>query len=67
MQSQTNGIRNLIMNDYFNLKIAIPNIDKQKEIADHIKSKKEQAKQLKLEAKEVLEQAKLEVEKMILE
>ena len=47
--------------------IPVPPIEKQNEIAEHIKSIRKQAKQLKLEAKEVLEQAKLEVEKMILE
>lgn len=36
MQSQTNGIRNLILNEYFNLPIPILSLDKQKEIADHI-------------------------------
>jgi restriction endonuclease S subunit len=66
MQSQTNGIRNLIMNDYYNLNIVVPSIKKQNEIAEHIKTIKEQAGQLKAEAKDILENAKKEVEKMIL-
>ena len=66
MQSQTNGIRNLIMNNYFNQDIPLPEMNKQNEIAEHIKQIREQAKQLQNEAVAELEKAKQEVEQMIL-
>ena len=73
MQSQTNGIRNLIMSNYFNQTILIPknqdnsvNFEKQNEIAEHIQQLRSRAKHLQEEAKNILEQAKQEVEKMIL-
>lgn len=66
MQSQTNGIRNLIMKDYLNQRIPLPPIEKQTEIADHITTIRHQAKTLQQQAKTDLEQAKKEVEAMIL-
>ena len=73
MQSQTNGIRNLIMKEYLQQPIIVPitefgdiDINKQIEIADHIANIRLKAKQLQQEAKDTLEKAKLEVEKMIL-
>lgn len=49
-----------------NLQIPLPPLEKQDEIAQHIQSIREQAKQLQNDAKAILEQAKQEVEKMIL-
>ena len=73
MQSQTNGIRNLIMQEYFKQIIPLPfmedserSLKKQTEIAAHIQNIHSQAKALQLEASRVLEEAKHEVEKMIL-
>jgi type I restriction enzyme S subunit len=73
MQSQTNGIRNLIMSGFFNQNIPLPfanepkkSIEKQTEIANHIQNIRSQAKSLQQEAARVLEAAKREVEKMIL-
>ena len=66
MQSQTNGIRNLIMRDYFNQKIPIPALEKQMEIVHHIANLRNKANELQQQAQDVLEQAKLEVEQMIL-
>jgi len=73
MQSQTNGIRNLIMATYFNQTIVIPikndgsfDLNKQNEIANHIQGLRAKAKQLQEEAKVILDDAKQEVEKMIL-
>lgn len=73
MQSQTNGIRNLIMSTYLNQTIVLPiksdgnfDIEKQIEIATHIQNIRAQAKQLQEEAKMVLEEAKREVEKVII-
>ncbi len=66
MQSQTNGIRNLIMSNYLNQEIPLPPIEKQNEIAEHITQLRNKAKQLQKEAVTELEKAKQEVEKMIL-
>lgn len=66
MQSQTNGIRNLIMPEYFNQNIAFPSLSKQLEIANHITEIRKQAKQLQEEGAEILRKAKEEVERMIL-
>lgn len=49
-----------------NLFIPVPPIEKQNEIAEHISEIREEAKRLQLEAREILEKAKLEVEQMIL-
>lgn len=46
--------------------IPLPSLQKQNEIAQHIQSIRKQAKQLQNDAKMILEQAKIEVEKMIL-
>lgn len=48
------------------LPIPLPPLEKQNEIANHIKSIREQAKQLQNEAKAILEQTKKEIESMIL-
>ncbi|MBM0650625.1 restriction endonuclease subunit S [Capnocytophaga genosp. AHN8471] len=73
MQSQTNGIRNLIMNSYLNQNIVIPvsengkiDIQKQTEIANRITTIREEAKKLQLEAINTLETAKKNIEQMIL-
>ena len=66
MQSQTNGIRNLIMAEYFNQTIVVPPLPKQQEIVDYIASIRQQAKALQEEGKYILEQAKKEVEQMII-
>lgn len=66
MQSQTNGIRNLIMTEYYNQTIVVPPLQKQQEIATHISEMRAQAKQLQDEGTEILQKAKLEVERMIL-
>ncbi len=66
MQSQTNGIRNLIMKDYFNQKIPLPPLEKQIEIVHHIANLRNKTKELKQQAQDILEQAKLAVEQIIL-
>ncbi|SOS48904.1 conserved hypothetical protein [Tenacibaculum dicentrarchi] len=73
MQSQTNGIRNLIMETYFNQTIILPikqngdiDLKTQNEIANHISNLRAQAKQLKEEAKSGLELVKQEIEQLIL-
>lgn len=66
MQSQTNGIRNLILNEYLNLKIPLPPLSVQEKIADEITKRKQKALNLQKEAKECLNSAKIQVEKIIL-
>lgn len=73
MQSQTNGIRNLIMSEYLQQDIIIPirengkvDIDKQDEIANHILEIRTKAKALQQKAQDILDNAKREVEQMIL-
>lgn len=66
MQSQTNGIRNLIMREYFNIPVSLPPLKIQTEITNHIRNTIERAKTLETEAKEVIDKAKAEIEKMIL-
>ena len=66
MQSQTNGIRNLIMQEYFNQTIVVPPLQKQQEIVTHISEMRAKAKQLQAEGVEILQKAKSEVEQMIL-
>lgn len=66
MQSQTNGIRNLIMSNYFNQIIPIPPSANQLKIASHITDLRTKAKQLELEADQIMLDAKREVETIIL-
>lgn len=66
MQSQTNGIRNLIMSEFLHIPIPLPEYEIQKQISKEIKRCRDDAKKLQTEAKELLGQAKKEVEKIIL-
>jgi type I restriction enzyme S subunit len=66
MQSQTNGIRNLIMQEYLNQTVIVPPLQKQQEIVGHITAIQQQAKALQEEGKKILEQAKRDVERMII-
>ena len=67
MQSQTNGIRNLIMSEYLNQLIVLPPLDKQKEIGKEANRRMVESQRLSLEADKVLEDVRVEIEKMILE
>lgn len=66
MQSQTNGIRNLIMRTYFKQQVPKPDITIQNEIANEIMSIRLRAKNKLAEAENILESAKLEIEKQLL-
>ncbi len=66
MQSQTNGIRNLIMSEYLHQLIPLPLRSKQEEIAEHVADIRARAKSLQLEAAQEIEEAKAKVERMIL-
>jgi len=66
MQSQTNGIRNLIMSEYFNQSIVLPKLEKQIEIGKEANRRRLEARRLSEEADKVLEEARAEIERMIL-
>ncbi len=66
MQSQTNGIRNLIMREYWNQEIPIPSPEKQKEIATQFFNLKNEAQELFKNAELDFQQAKKEIEHLIL-
>ncbi|QOG89304.1 restriction endonuclease subunit S [Flavobacterium columnare] len=57
---------NINSEEFKSLPIPLPNLSKQKEIVNYITGIREQIKSLQTEAKQVLEEAKQEVEKMIL-
>lgn len=66
MQSQTNGIRNLIVKEFLEQNVIVPPIEKQQEIASHIAEIRQKAKALQTEGKAILEDAKKAVERMII-
>lgn len=61
-----NTLPRLQSSDIANIMIPYPPLSKQKEIADYIKSIREQAKKLQKEAEQIFTDAKRHVEKMIL-
>ena len=66
MQSQTNGIRNLIIKEFLEQKVVVPPNEKQLEISNRIAEMRLKAKQLQEEGKSILANAKKEVEQMII-
>ena len=66
MQSQTNGIRNLITAEYLDTPIINVDRQKQQEMVQHIDQIRATAAQLQQEADEILAQAKQQIESMIL-
>lgn len=66
LQSQTNGIRNLILSQYFNLPVPIPSPDMQKQIAQSIDNTRKQAKDLQERTLFELDKANKEIERIIL-
>lgn len=66
MQSQTNGIRNLIIKEFLDQNVVVPPIEKQRDIAAYIAKIRCKAKTLQEEGKAILENAKKEVEQMII-
>lgn len=66
MQTQTNGIRNLIMQEYFSQTVLLPEHKKQEELADRAAQMRNRAFELRLEAEEIVSDAKTKVEKMLL-
>lgn len=59
-------IKHLTIEDWLNLPIPVPPLDKQKEIADHITGIRQQAQQLKDKTKELLRKANAEIEEILL-
>jgi type I restriction enzyme, S subunit len=66
MQAQTNGIRNLIMQEYLDQLIPIPSKVNQMRIATEILRRMDSASRLHTEAKTELESAKRRIEAMLL-
>ena len=66
MQTQTNGIRNLIMQEYFTQTILLPDLKKQEEIATRAAQMRKRAFELKMEAEKIISDAKTKVEKILL-
>ncbi|MFH1365991.1 MAG: restriction endonuclease subunit S [Patescibacteria group bacterium] len=66
LQNQTTGIKNLIMEEYLSIPIPVPPIDTQKQLANEFRNRLKRANELKTEAKNEVEKAKQEVEKIIL-
>lgn len=66
MQSQTNGIRNLIMREYWNQNIPLPPINKQRIMAKEYFKMKAHAQKLLREAEIGFVQAQKEIKKIIL-
>lgn len=66
VQNQTTGIKNLIMEEYLSIPVALPPLAVQSKIVEKIKSYYSQAQVLQNQANEVLERAKKKVEQMIL-
>lgn len=67
MQTQTNGIRNLIMGEYFRQFIILPDLQTQTIIANTAMNMRLQSKQLEDKANKIIEDAKQLVEKILLE
>lgn len=66
MQSQTNGIRNLIMSNYFNQLIVLPSPKKQIEIVNHIQELKLNANLIQQEGRSALQTAKLKIQNQLI-
>jgi len=66
LQSQTNGIRNLMIHRYLSLPVSLPTLAKQADIVAEIAGLQNEAVALRAKAKHVLDTAKREVEKVIL-
>lgn len=66
IQNQTTGIKNLIMEEYFNIPIPLPSLNIQKNIAKDYKNNLDKAHDLISESKKIIEQAKEKIEKIIL-
>ena len=63
MQTQTNGIRNLIMDEYFNQMIILPDKNEQIRITNEVKEKREQALNLEKQGYQDVENAKSKLKK----
>lgn len=67
MQSQTNGIRNLILNEYWNQSIPLPSLTQQRDIASEVSSRRREAKTIEVSGQQEFEKAKKEIENLILQ
>jgi hypothetical protein len=67
MQSQTNGIRNLILNEYWNQSIPLPSLNQQRVIASEVSRRRKEARTIELSAQVEFDKAKKEIENLILQ
>lgn len=65
LQSQTNGIRNLMIHRYLDLPVSLPPMNEQADIVAEVKSLQKQAIALRQQALQKLEAAKAQVEQLI--
>ena len=65
LQNQTTGIRNLKIPEYLNLPIPVAPLEIQKKLIAEISARREKAKKLRVEAAEILENAKMNFENEI--
>ena len=61
MQTQTNRIRNLIMQEYFAQTVLLPELKKQEEIAVRASQMRKHAFELQMEAEKIVLNAKMKV------
>ncbi len=66
MQTQTNGIRNLIMGEYFNTTIILPKKSQQILITEKILKKRKHVLEIEKQVDQIIERAKMQVEKILL-
>ena len=66
IQNQTTGIKNLIMEEFLSIPVCLPPLAVQNKIAEEVKNRMQKAEQLQKEAKDELENAKQEIERIIL-
>lgn len=65
-REKTGQTSHIYSKDIKNIKIPLPSLEKQNEIADHISNIRQTAEQLEQEANDIMENAKDEVERLIL-
>ena len=65
MQTQTNGIRNLMMDEYLRQTLLLPSLEKQRAMADKTNDMRQKAKALERQASDAVRDARAEVERIL--
>ena len=65
MQTQTNGIRNLMMDEYLRQTLLLPSLEKQRAMADKTNDMRQKAKALERQASDAVCDARAEVERIL--